>query len=105
MPTTGAALTRVCRVDSDHCPASLFRFAYQHVKELRPRSISDAFRQMRVFEQIADHQGLHRDQGMQPDDLVSFLMGKILTAVLRSLMNACYPLVPFLAFRRLQRSF
>jgi hypothetical protein len=32
-------------------------------------------------------------------------MGKVLPAVLRPLMNACDPLVPFLAFRRCERSF
>ena len=105
MPTTGAALTRVGRVNSDHCPASLFRFAEQQVKELRPRSISDAFRQLRVFEQVAHHQGLHRDQAMCVDDLAGFPMGEVLPAIFRSLMNVCDPLVPFLAFRRLQRSF
>ena len=105
MPTTGAALTRVCRVDSDYCPASLYRFAEQHVKELRPRSISYTFRQFGVFDHIAYHQGLHRDQAMLLDDLVRFLVSEIFAAVLRPFVNACHPFVQLLAFSRCARGF
>ena len=86
------------RVDSDDHAASFFRFAAQNVKELRPRCIRDAFRQLRVLDHVAHHQGLDGDQAMLLDQLVCFLMSKVLAAVPAALVNPRDPFLELFSF-------
>src|SRR5215469_9519115 len=100
MATTGTGLRRIGRIHANHFSASLFRFALKELEELRPGRIGNAFRQLWILDQIADHQRLHRDEIVLLDDLAALLVGKVFATVLGALMDACDAFVKwFSSFR------
>src|SRR5215472_6895071 len=92
MPTRRTGLTRIRRVHSHHDSTSFLRFVEQMRKKQRPRGIGDTFGQSWMFDHIAHHECLHRNQPEALDQFADCLLNEVCAPVADPLMDASHHL-------------
>ena len=98
MSALTACLTGVCRVNFVELAASLFRFASQLTKELRPCCITDTLCQTMVMGHPVNVEVFHTDDPMLSHGMMAILMREVGTSKLHPFIDTRDRLAVLLAF-------
>ena len=99
MMTPAAILRRIGRIDFDKRSASLFRFARQFVKKVRPCRVTHAFGKAVIMEHPIDTQVLNTDEPVGINERTAFLMREVIPTERYSLMDTRYGFAVLLPLR------
>lgn len=89
VPALGTGSACVLGINSYQLPTSFFNFVGQHLQETSPRSISDGFSEMMIFNHIFDLKFFNTNNFKLFDNVKRSFMQEILSLVENPLMKSC----------------